>query len=73
MNIEAADMELINYLYNSIRRQFASDLIARFEIMFRGNNGLISKLFLYQLINETLNAEHPTPEQIREIEKEELP
>lgn len=55
-------------------KQFAADLKARIEIVTKGRPYF--RLYpkeVFSFIDETLNAEHPTPEQIREIEREELP
>lgn len=56
------------------KEQFAADLKARFEAVIAfGRSHQFSKEDVFQLIDETLNADHPTPERISEIEKEELP
>lgn len=70
---EAIDQKEIK-VSRAAKEQFSNDLKARIEAVIAfGRSNQFSKEDVFQLIDETLNAVHPTEEQIREIEKEELP
>lgn len=54
------------------KKRFADDLRARIEIKSDHKDFVeFYKHEIFQIIDKTLNAKHPTPEQIEQIQKEE--